>query len=278
MAPLRSCSGYRSATYYQGPHLVADDAEHFGPGRAWCRDCYRAYARDWRAARAARSTAPIGTRVATARPAVMNGAVALGNLLERAGYASVEQAVAEHTVFLDPSVVAQTSGQPVFPSIRNMLRRRQFDVLTDGRRVLLDDNTTPTDAFLWSAGQAKGPDVQFNHVWTAAQDVLAYTALWNVCATPAFLAKTTDGRNHPSVIATLQYRSFDLYGFHPQGTPVPTRPPGYDELRWAPHPPAVADLEGALRQRLKSKPKSPGAIAAREIGWLFSDWRPDPTI
>jgi hypothetical protein len=276
VAHERYCRGYRSATYQQGPHLVPDDREHFYAGKTQCRDCYRAYARDWRAGRPVQRTVVSAPRVV--RPEVMDGASALRNLLTRAGYQSVEQAVAEHTIFLDPSVVAQTRGQPIFPSIRNMLRRRQFETLVDGTRVLLDDNTTPTDAFLWAAGLIKGPDVQFNHVWTAAQDVRAYTALWNVCATPAFLAKTTDGRNHPGVVAALQYRAFDLYGFHPVGTAVPTRPEAYESLVWAPHPPQISDLQAALRARLHARPKSPGAIAAREIGWLFSEWNPDPTI
>jgi hypothetical protein len=62
---------------------------------------------------------------------------------------------------------------------------------------MLDDNASPTDAFLWSAGIAKGPDVQFNNLWSLSRDPDSYTALWNICATPAFLAKTTDGSNHP---------------------------------------------------------------------------------
>jgi hypothetical protein len=51
-----------------------------------------------------------------------------------------------------------------------MRRLGDFDVLPSGRRVLLDDNTSPTLAFLWAAGCQKGPDVQFNHVWSDAGD------------------------------------------------------------------------------------------------------------
>jgi hypothetical protein len=270
---FRRCGGYHSETYDQGPHLLPNDREHFGPGRSWCRTCYGAYAKDWRARRTATAGVP---RTSRARASVMDGASALDVVLRQAGYRSILHAVARHTVFLHPSVVAQSGGQPLFPTIRDMLRRRQIDVLADGRRVYLDDNATPTDAFLWAAGLSKGRDVQFNHVWTASRDAGAYTALWNIVATPAFLAKTTD--THGEVVAALKVRAFDLYGYRPRDVPLPAAPGAYDELVWAVHPEPISDLEGELRARLRANPKSPAAVAARELGWLFSDWRPDPRI
>jgi hypothetical protein len=94
--------------------------------------------------------------------------LALDVVLRRAGYTSVVAAVAEHTIFLNPKTVEQTGGQPAFPVIRDMVRRGQIGSLPDGRPVLFDDNTTPTWTFLWAAGKNKGPDVQYNHVWTDA--------------------------------------------------------------------------------------------------------------
>jgi hypothetical protein len=150
--------------------------------------------------------------------------------------------------------------------------------MADGRHVLRDDNTSSTLAFLWAAGRTKGPDVQYNHVWNDSTNPDAYTALWNICATPAFLAKTTDGSNHPDVVAALRYHAWELYRWRPVGPAEPSRPAGYDELVWAPHPPPVADLEATLRDRLRKNPKSRPALAARTIGWLYSAWQPDPTI
>ena len=43
----------------------------------------------------------------------------------------------------------------------------------------------------------QGPDVQFNHVWSVSRDPDAYTALWHLCATPAFLAKCQWPRRSP---------------------------------------------------------------------------------
>jgi hypothetical protein len=58
----------------------------------------------------------------------------------------------------------------------------------------------------------------------------------------------------------------------------PIEPDGYRDLTWAAHPDPVLDLEAMLRSRLRSTPKSRPGIACREIGWLFSDWEPDPAI
>src|SRR5262249_42445758 len=103
-------------------------------------------------------------RPATGR-AILDGVQQLEGLLRLAGHESVVAAVAEHVVSLHPDTVGQTSGQAVFPTIRDMLRRGTFDTMADGRHVLRDDNTSPTLAFLWAAGRTKGRDVQYNHVW-----------------------------------------------------------------------------------------------------------------
>lgn len=212
------------------------------------------------------------------REPILDGVADLEALVRRARYPSIAAAVAAHAVFLPPETVRQTRGQALFPVIRDMARRGEFGVAPDGRPVLLDDNRTPTDAFLWSAGRRKGRDVQFNHLWPASKDPDAYTALWDLCATPAFLAKTTDGSNHPEVTALLRYRSWDLHGCRPAGTAEPERPEGYDALPWAPMPAPLDDLEAELRTRLAANPASPAAKACRRIGWLFSGGEPDGSI
>ncbi len=218
------------------------------------------------------------TRTRPRSEELFNGVDALTRVLERAGYPSVVAGVAEHTVFLDPRTVEQTGGQPLFPVIRDMIRRGDFEILPNGQRVLLDDNTTPNRAFLWAAGRSKGRDLQYNHVWSGAKNPALYTALWNLCATPAFLAKTTDGQNHPEVRSALQYRAYELYGVHPAELPAPQRPASYDSLTWAPMPGHVPNLEVVVRARMAAAPKSRPALAAREIGWLFSGWEPDMSL
>ena len=116
---------------------------------------------------------------------------------------------------------------------------------------------------------------EFGHV---RRDRSAYTALWNLCATPAFLAKTTDGNNHPEVVASLRRRAFELYGHLPADTTEPPMPAGYRDLDWAPHPPPVDDLEAVYRQQMATKSKDRVVVSARELGWLFSGWQPDQTL
>ena len=218
---------------------------------------------------------------------ILDGVESLADVLERAGYRTVLEAVAEYTVFLHPETVAQTHGEALFPvaRTRHMARRGYIVEQPDGTRVMLDDNTSPTVAFEWAAQQKRGPDVQFNHlyrgtdepdIYTADPDI--YTALWNICVTPAFLAKLTDVKRHASVVTALKRRSFDLYGYLPEGEPEPEPPDCYERLEWRGCPPSVPDLEYVLRRRLNRAPRSRTAKACREIGWYFSRWEPDETL
>lgn len=212
------------------------------------------------------------------RPAIMDGVFALAAVLERAGYSSVAAAVADHSCFLHPSTVAQTKGQPLFRTVRDPGQRGRYGTLADGTAVMFDDNSTPAHAFMWAAQRVKGADVQLNHLWGDPKNPLTYTALWNMCATPAFLAKTTDGSNHPEVLAVLRYRAYDLYGHYPEREDRPKKPKGYDSLTWLEHTEPIANLEATLRARMAAAPKNRATVVAREIGWLFSGWEPDTEI
>jgi hypothetical protein len=205
---------------------------------------------------------------------VMDGVGVLDKVLRAAGYPTIVSAVAAHTLFLHPDTVAQTHGQPLFPVIRDPTRRGIIEAQPDGARVMYDDNTTPTLCFLWASRRARGADVQYNHIWGDPRNPATYTALWNLCVTPAFLAKTTDGSNHPDVIAALRYRAVDLFDTWPSGEERPAKPDGYDALTWLAPPEPLADLAAELRARLLRAQASPPSRAARDIGWLFSDWQP----
>lgn len=138
---------------------------------------------------------------------------------------------------------------------------------------MFDDNTSPTEAFLWCNGlrRSEFKDVQFNHVWAESRSVVAYTSLANVFVTPAFLAKLTD--TDEEIGALMKYRVFDLYV--PEGKDAPEKPEIYSDLNWRAPVRAVADLEQTLRSAMKSKPKNRTVRSARELGWIFSDYKPD---
>jgi len=210
-----------------------------------------------------------------------DGVVQLSEVLERAGYRSTLEAVAAHTVMLHPTVIAQTRGEAVFATVRRDPRRSEavgsFGEI-NGEAVMFDDNLSAIAAFIWAANSGRGRDQQYNHIWPSSRDRRGYTALWNLCATPAFLAKTTDGRNHPDVVAALRRRSFELYGYLPAGSSGPVAPDGYDSLEWHAHPAPVDDLEATYRRQMATKPRDRVVISARRIGWLYSGWEPDPTL
>jgi hypothetical protein len=217
----------------------------------------------------------------TVREPVLDGVERLEEVLLGAGYASTLHGVAAHTVMLHPSVVAQTGGSAIFRTVRRNPsvgeRVGEFGEVSF-QPVMFDDNLSAIAAFTWAAAQGRGRDVQFNHIWPSSRDCRVYTALWNLCATPAFLAKTTDGSNHPAVVAALRRRSFELYGYVPAGETVPDAPEGYDSLTWADHPAPVTDLEAVYRFAMSTKPKDRVVGSARRLGWLFSEWRADSLL
>ena len=76
---------------------------------------------------------------------------------------------------------------------------------------------------LWATNRVAKSDTQYNHVWSDSRDPDLVTALWNICCTPAFLAKTTD--SYPRVQSLLRYGSFGYCGYLPAGTAtLPARP------------------------------------------------------
>lgn len=210
-----------------------------------------------------------------------NGAAQLEAVLRRAGYESTVHAVAAHTIMLDPLVVGQTRGQGVFRTVRRDPRLNgqvgSFGELNGGP-VMFDDNLSAIAAFTWAAGHGRGVDMQFNHIWSSSRDPNSYTALWNICATPAFLAKTTDGSNHPEVVAALRWRAFTLYDTAPVAEAAPVPPHMYESLRWAPFPAAVSDLEQAYREAMATKPKDRVVTSCQRIGWMFSGFEPDDSL
>lgn len=72
---------------------------------------------------------------------IFDGVVALSSILARAGYGSILESVAAHTVFFHPDTMSQTVGKAVFPLARNLERRGELGVLSDGRQVMFDDNS-----------------------------------------------------------------------------------------------------------------------------------------
>lgn len=195
-------------------------------------------------------------------------------LLEKAGYQSIFHAVAEMTVFSHPATVYQTKNQNIFRIIRDAPRR---GIIAFELNAMYDDNNGPARAFEWAIeGKFDWKDVQFNHIYSDSQNVKLYTSLANLCVTPAFLAKLTD--TDPAVVQMLKYRAYDLYGFVPEGEAVPKKPGFYDLLKWHAFPDPVQNVEVCFRERMKTCPKNRASISAKELGWLYSKFKPDASL
>lgn len=196
----------------------------------------------------------------------LDGLAALEAVVAASPYGTIEQAVASLAIFSHPDTVRQTGCRPFVRTVRDAARRGQVEE-RGGILVGLDDNKSPTDAFLWCNGLKRPREAQFNHVYADSADPESYTSLANLCVTPSFIAKLTD--TDLRIRALLRFRTFDLYGWVPAGSAIPERPPDYLRLAWACPLPPVADVEVACRMTMVRRPRDRTVQIIRQIGWVF---------
>jgi hypothetical protein len=200
----------------------------------------------------------------------IDGFAALKALIERSHYRNLAQAVASLTLFSHPQTVEQTLGKSIFRTIRGPHTPGIY-IEENGKRLMLDDNKSASDAFKWANGlTGRLRDVQFNHIYTASQDVDSYTSLANICVTPAFIAKLTDNTS-PTTSALLKYRVFELYGWAPAGIEAPNKPEAYNDLEWAPTLPPNLNVRASIEARMARRPKDRTVLSVKEVGWLFNE-------
>lgn len=205
---------------------------------------------------------------------MFHGKSILDDVIKKAGYSSLLHLVAENTLFTHPDTVKQTGNKNLFRTIRDFSKRGEVIDWADSKKAMCCDNEGPNRAFVWSNGDFKYSEVQFNHVYSDSQNVEVYTSIANLCVTPAFIAKLTD--TDDEVKELLRYRVYDLYGFYQNE--LPTRPAFYDQLIWKKFLSPVGNLESYLLKRLNECKKSRSAISARDIGWYISEYNPDSRI
>jgi hypothetical protein len=211
-----------------------------------------------------------------------DGRIALETIIKESSYKTIEQAVASLTLFSHPDTVAGAKGRNIFRIIRASMskneKRGNVAKVPSVGLVMLDDNKGPTDTFIWANNITRKQyrDVQFCHIWDDPYDVERYTNLANICMIPAFLSKLTDTADN--IKALLRYRAFCLYNIKYGKRQDPAKPYCYDDLDWASTLQQVDNLELALRNAMKSKPKDRTTGSARQIGWLFSNYEPDNAI
>jgi hypothetical protein len=130
----------------------------------------------------------------------------------------------------------QNGTAAVYPNVRR-LRPGQGEKrgIVDG--VRLDDNTYPNSLLKRRLG-VKGEGVvgfECCHIWpNSCYDTRYHTIIANLVLVPAALASLTD--HYWEVQSSLQYRAYELYGWHPAEAPTPLRPVWYPEYWREPQP------------------------------------------
>lgn len=115
--------------------------------------------------------------------------------------------------------------------------------------ILLDDNTYANTAMKQAlpAGARGFDNCVVCHVWPiSCYNERYHTCLANLVILPSALASLTDF--DPQVRAALQFRSWELYGWHPRDQERPLRPEAYPD-NWREPEAAAADVWKRLKSR-----------------------------
>lgn len=140
-------------------------------------------------------------------------------------------AVSSYVLLPNAAVVAALGGA-VFPSVRDQQHRITVSSV-NGRKLLLDDNTTARWAMLWSHGYtttAHPKGWTFAHVWPLPKDPECYTHVANLAMMPEYLASLSD-KDGP-LGAYLRYHAWAKYRWKPSGEAEPEEPEGYPAVSW----------------------------------------------
>lgn len=164
--------------------------------------------------------------------------------------------VAETGLWAHPEVhrrlVSETGAAAMFPYVRRS-RPGQGESpgdIVDGIR--LDSNNYANVAIKRTVGLTGGLADGFEscHIWPlTCYDPRYHTAVANLVLLPRAIAGLSD---HDSEIQqALQYRAYELYGWHPEDRPTPEKPAFYPAIWRDPQPdPEAGPSQGRRRQRL----------------------------
>lgn len=177
--------------------------------------------------------------------------------------------VAETGLWVHPSLhhdlLARTGSAAMRPNIRR--GRRAHNEERGGARdgIRFDDNSYANAAIkrAMNLGQGRIRHYETCHVWPeTCYDERYHTAIPNLVLLPRALAGLSD--KHAAIIAALQYRSFELYGWHPEEVPAPQRPDGYPSC-WREPMPRTPMPRTPMRARAQAD-GSAGATRIRTAG------------
>ena len=131
--------------------------------------------------------------------------------------------IAETSIWVNPSSI---SLQPIYHDVRRGMPQDRGRII-EGVRI--DDNTYANRAIKKAiSGTAEFKNYLVCHIWPGTTyDARYHTLLPNLVLIPRILANLSDC--YFSVINVLKYRSWELYGWHPDEEAIPERPVYYPE-------------------------------------------------
>jgi hypothetical protein len=135
--------------------------------------------------------------------------------------------VAETAIWANPKMHEGTVWFPNTRRCRTAQGEKRGQIL-DG--VKLDDNTYANQAIKRAVGIPNNCLVGFEscHIWpNTCYDPRYHTTIANLVLIPRAIAGLSD--HDPEVQAVLQYRSYELYGWYPEGQQCPSKPSFYPQ-------------------------------------------------
>lgn len=137
-----------------------------------------------------------------------------------------------------------------FPATRRKKLGERRGSKIDGCKI--DDNTAANLAIKLAVfGERVIKGFHTCHVWQGScYDARYHTSICNLVLVPAPLAGLTD---YDKIVATsLKRRSYELYGWYPEGEATPVAPTGYpEESSWRPFQARPPRAVAALARRLQ---------------------------
>jgi hypothetical protein len=138
--------------------------------------------------------------------------------------------VAETAIWADPSVcedLLKKNGTVVwFPGYRRGKNKERKGDVIDG--IKIDDNTYANNAIKYACGIKRNDIENYNacHIWpNTCYDERFHTAIPNLVLIPNAIAGLSDFSD--DVMKALQYHSYELYNWYPQGHQKPIKPLNY---------------------------------------------------
>lgn len=195
----------------------------------------------------------------------------------------LDMLVAETALWAHPNVhrrqVEKHKSAAVYSHIRrvNVSKGEKRGQVIDG--VKLDDNTYANVAIKNALGINRKMLLKFEccHIWPkTCYDTRYHTAVANLVLLPRALAGLTD--HNLAIQRAIQYRAFELYGWHPEEQSPPARPANYPENWLEPLADPIAS-EGSIKMTVRKPPATKAPTSDDPVSFqVIRGWANKPEL